>query len=138
MCVPCKEEEDQQMAVAAATLYARVIRDVGDVRAIDYSAPLFYADVMSIQSRVAKLMINGKLLNKAQTKRLIDFTLQVCYDSDEIKAWARADPDEIHEKAAQWTEKFFAWAAVAQKFYTDLINEIGDWDKHAAAPKEQE
>lgn len=131
MCVPCKEEEDQQMAIEAAKLYGEVIEDIAGLRAVDKRAPYFYARSLVVQRTVADIMISEKLLTKAQTDLLVKQTQESCYRADKLIAWSQATDADKVAKAPGWTATLFQWAKNDQGFFTSLINEIADWHKYA-------
>lgn len=128
-CLPCKEEIDNGMGVEGATLYARTIASVPNIRQVDREAPVFYVRVVErILSPLAKEFLAGDhgQLTKAQTETLMEQIDKQCYRALDLRAWALKTDSQVADNAIVWTAKIFAWADDDQKVYTKLAAELKD------------
>lgn len=152
MCLPCKEIEDSQMPIVSVALFGRMLARVDSANdcanqpyaaasmplrirmrfsARQYEAPQFYIDSVNVQRGVMQHMIHHRLLTKDQTDRLLGRLQVFCERAAEVLKWTRTPEVRWPDRIGAWTETLYEWAHGDQLFFAALIEEIGDWHKHA-------
>lgn len=127
-CLPCEKEIiDGGMGAEAA----RFFREVSTGVAPHVAATNFYVRVSeNIFSPLAKRLLGtedgGKSsfkLSADQHERLMKQIDEQCYRADKLIAWAMNTAGQ--NDVVIWTKQILGWVKADQKFYTELLVELG-------------